>query len=64
MQVIIFDNGSGVSVISGFTSDVTDLDAHIAELKSRGDVPLNAAYEIVDDSTLPWDKPRDFWEWV
>ena len=59
MKVIIFDNGNGVSVITPApNSDLT------AEQVAAKDVPNGAAFEIVDDSILPWDKPRETWEWV
>jgi hypothetical protein len=60
MQVIIFPNDEGgVSIItpapnSGFT---------IEEVAAM-DVPNGKPFEIVDDSTLPWDKPRALWEWI
>ena len=60
MQVIIFDNGQGgVGIItpapkSGLT---------VEEIAAK-DVPSGQAYEIVDDSILPWDQPRETWEWV
>lgn len=59
MQVIIFDNGSGgVGIITpALKSGLT------IEQVAAKDVPTGADFEIVNDSTLPWDKPRELWTW-
>lgn len=60
MQVIIFDNGlGGVGIITPAPKSGLTIEQVAAK-----DVPGGAAFEIVDDSTLPWDKPRETWEWV
>ena len=60
MQVIIFDNGlGGVGIITPAPNSGLTIDQVAAK-----DVPNGAAYEIVDDSVLPWDEPRELWEWV
>ena len=60
MQVIIFDNGSGgVGIITPAPKSELTIEQVAAK-----DVPNGAAFEIVDDSILPWDEPRETWEWV
>ena len=58
MQVIIFDNGNGVSIITKAPKSSKTLE----EIAVKS-VPNGASWEIVDDSTLPWDKPRELWTW-
>jgi len=71
MNVIIFDNGSGgVGIITPSpkylaslmgANQITEMGA--IALIALKDAPNNAVYEIIDDSTLPWDKPRELWRW-
>jgi len=63
MDVIIFDktndsDPTGVGVIT----PVLKSGLTIEEIAAK-DVPNGAAYEIVDDSVLPLDNPRELWEW-
>jgi len=65
MNVIIFDKTAD--------SDPTDVGVINAAPKWLAEghtidelvhlVPNGAAYEIVDDSVLPHDKPRELWTW-
>lgn len=59
MQVIIYQQGSGVAVVipapnSGLT---------INEVAAK-DVPEGASWRVVDDSSLPSYDSRDRWEWT
>lgn len=63
-NVVIFDKsadsdptGVGVLIPSPEWSGTLD------ELAAK-DLPPLTAYEIVDDSTLPWHIDRSAWEWV
>jgi len=59
MQVIIFDNGlGGVDIITPAPKN----ELTIEQLADKR-VPSGASFEIVDDSTLPWGKPRELWVW-
>jgi len=62
MDVIIFDKSgdsdpTGVGIISPSPSWKGTLDELAAE------VLQGQSYEIVDNSTLPKDKPRELWVW-
>ena len=63
MQVIIFDNGQGGVGIITPTAEWLEQGKTVEQCAAK-DVPQGAAYEIVDDSILPWDQPRETWEWV
>jgi hypothetical protein len=65
-NVIIFDktadsDPSGVGIIILTPQAIkagVDLAAHAREI-----LPSGVAFEIVDKDSLPWDKPRELWEW-
>lgn len=59
MDVIIFptDDG-GVAVIAPSPKATLTMEERAAKF-----VPDGKPFEIVDDSILPWDKPRELWEW-
>ena len=69
MQVIIFDNGSGVSTITPtpqrmveLQESMSDLDA-LTEIANQA-VPQGLKWEIVDSATLDTDVPDELREWV
>lgn len=64
MQVIIFDktadsDPTGVGIVTPSHEWKGTLDELAAKV-----LPQGVAYEIVDDSVLPWGEPREAWEWV
>ena len=73
MQVIIFDRTNdgrhsvNVSIISLTPEGIANGDTLESEFNkglANGNILPDTAYEIVDDSTLPWSKPRELWEWM
>lgn len=68
MNVIIFDRTSdsrydaNVGVLTA--KDESQLEAEFNKAIASGTILEGAAYEIIDDANLPWDKPRESWEWV
>lgn len=68
MQVIIFDRtnddrySANVGVLTA--KDESKLEEAFQKNVASGTILEGSAYEIVDDSTLPWDQPRESWEWV
>lgn len=60
MQVIIYPNDEdGVSIITPSPKSELTIDEIAAK-----DVPDGKPFEIINDSILPWDKPRESWEWI
>ena len=58
MQVIIFKDGSKVSVMYPAPEYADQIEAVAAK-----DVPSGAEYRIVDDASLPYSVPQENWVW-
>ena len=59
MQVIIYQNGDGVSVVYP-TADYADQ----IEAVAAKDVPSGSAWRVIDAASLPDRESRDRWVWT
>jgi nitrogen fixation protein len=59
MQVIIYQNGAGVSVVCP-TADYADQ----IEAVAAKDVPGGATWRVIDAASLPDRESRDRWVWT
>jgi len=58
MNVIIYDNGNGVSVV--YPTGELSIEEVIAK-----DVPAGAEYKVIDSTEIPTDRTfRNAWEYV
>lgn len=69
VQVIIFDNGAGVSTVTPAPQRMVELQETMTELEALTEiatqaVPQGQAWEIVDSATLDTTAPDELREWI